>query len=369
MTVGRRGATTGRSLVGPRALRRQPRTLITGATGFLGSHLIRELLRRGEGPLRLLQTGSGPTGQPEGDVEVIRGSVINPADVAAAVSGVERIYHLAGLVSQRPTDAHRMYDVHVNGTRVLAQAAVAAGVRRVVMASTSGTIAVSRHPDAGLDESSPAPVDLIARWPYYASKLYQEQVARRTFADKVELVMLNPSLLLGPGDDRLSSTRVVMQFLGRELPLTPGGGLNFVDARDVAAVFPVAMERGRPGERYLLGGYNWTFEEFFGRLERLTKVPAPLLKSRGALPLLVTRARAAILRHWGRDPAIEPASVDMAEHYWYFESDKAARELGFAAREATETLFDTVAYLRSQFLGRGSSQSPPVISRPDLVGA
>lgn len=369
MTTGRRGATTGRSLVGPRVLRRQARTLITGATGFLGTHLVRELLRRGEGPLRLLQTGAGPIGLPDGDVEVVRGSVLNPADMAAAVSGVERIYHLAGLVSAKPADAHRMYDIHVNGTRVLGQAALAAGVRRVVMASTSGTIAVSRHPDAGLDESSPAPVDLIARWPYYASKLYQEEVARRTFADKVELVMLNPSLLLGPGDDRLSSTRVVMQFMGREIPLSPPGGLNFVDVRDVAAVFPIAMERGRPGERYLLGGYNWTFEELFGRLERLTKVPAPLLKSRGSLPLLVTRARAAILRHWGREPAIEPASVDMAEHYWYFESDKARRELGFSARDAADTLFDTVVYLRSQFLGRGPSLSPPVISRSDVVGA
>ena len=93
-------------------------------------------------------------------------------------------------------------------------------------------------------------MDIIARWPYYTSKLYQEEAARRACGDEVELVMVNPSLLLGPGDDRLSSTRPVLQFLAREIALTPPGGLNFVDARDVAALLPVAMERGTPGERY-----------------------------------------------------------------------------------------------------------------------
>lgn len=337
-----------------------PVTLVTGASGFLGAHLLRELVARGGGRLRAMQSGPAPAWLADLGVEVMRGSVTSPDDVAAALRDVDRVYHLAGFVSLKPADAHRMYQVHVDGTRVLCQAAVTAGVKRIVLSSTSGTVAVSKRADAGLDESASAPIELIGRWPYYASKLYQEETARRICADRVELVTLNPSLLLGPGDDRLSSTRVVLQFLGREIALTPTGGLNFVDARDVAAAFPVAMERGVPGERYLLGGTNWTFEEFFGRLSRLTKVPGPLLALRGKLPgtvadkvvQLAARAQASLYRHWGKTPPIEPASVEMAAHYWYFESDKAARDLGFVAREPTETLFDTVRYLRESFLGR-----------------
>jgi dihydroflavonol-4-reductase len=160
--------------------------------------------------------------------------------------------------------------------------------------------------------------------------------------------------LLGPGDDRLSSTRPVLQFLAREIALVPPGGLNFVDVRDVAALLPVAMERGTPGERYLVGGYNWTFAEFLGRLERLTKVPGPMIKARGKLPLLATRAQAAMYRHWGRTPPLEPQSVEMSEYFWYFDSGKAARELGFIPRDATDTLFDTVMYIRANFLGNGA---------------
>ncbi len=336
------------------------KTLITGATGFLGAHLVRGLVEKNGGAgkskgLRVLvQAPSPPAWLAELGVEIASGSIQDAAAVERALKGVDRVYHLAGLVSHKPADGHRMYEVHVHGTRVLCEAAVRAKVARIVMASTSGTIAVSRRDDEMPDETSPAPMDIIARWPYYASKVYQEEAARRACGDRVELVMVNPSLLLGPGDDRLSSTRPVLQFLAREIALVPPGGLNLVDARDVAAVLPAAMERGAAGERYLVGGYNWTFVELFGRLERLTKVAGPLLKSRGKLPLLATRAQAALFRHWGRTPPVEPQSLEMAEYFWYFDSGKAARELGFIPRDATDTLFDTVTYVRQHFLGNGA---------------
>ena len=325
--------------------------LVTGATGFLGAHLTRALVARGLGPIRALQSSAAPAWLTALGVDVVRGSVTSADDVGRALVGVDRVYHLAGQVSMKPADAHRMYEIHVNGTRILCRAAAEAGVRRIVMSSTSGTIAVSRRPDAGLDESSPAPVELIARWPYYASKLYQEEAARRACRDKVALVILNPSLLLGPGDDRLSSTRTVLQFLGREIAMTPPGGLNFVDARDVADAFLTAMERGTPGERYLLGAMNCTFSEYFGRLERMTKVAAPRLKGRGNVTLWAAHAQAALYKTLGRTAPIDPAAVDMASHYWYFESAKAARELGWTPRDAADTLHDTVRYIRDNFLG------------------
>jgi len=330
-------------------------TLVTGATGFLGAHLLRQLAERGEAASvrALVQSAPPPWLQALG-VEIASGSVTDADAVERALDGVQRVYHLAGLVSHKPADAHRMHEVHVQGTRIVCDAAARAGVARVVMASTSGTVAVSRRPDEMPDESSPTPMDILARWPYYASKVYQEEAARRACGDRVELVTLNPSLLLGPGDDRLSSTRPILSFLARDIQMVPAGGLSFVDVRDVAALFPVAMERGTPGQRYLVGGHNWTFAELFGRLERLTKVPGPILKSRGKLPLLATRVQAALYRQWGRTPPVEPVSVEIADYFWYCDTRKASRELGFIPREATDTLFDTVAYIRAHFLGNGA---------------
>jgi dihydroflavonol-4-reductase len=335
------------------------KTLLTGATGFLGKHLVTELVRRGgAGELRVLAQKPSAWLEELG-IEVVFGSVTAAADCARAVAGVDRIYHLAGLVSRKRDDAHRMYAVHVEGTRLLCGAARTAGCKRIVVASTSGTVAVSERADEMPDETSPAPLEIIARWPYYGSKLYQEDAARRACGDALELVLVNPSLLLGPGDDRLSSTRDVLSFLARDIQMTPPGGLNFVDARDVAAVLPAAMERGRAGERYLLGGYNWTFSEFFGRLERLTKVAGPLLKARGKWTVYAAQAQAAVLRKLGRTAPVDPESVEMARYFWYFDSTKAKTELGFTVREATETLHDTVKYLRANFLGNGALSSAP----------
>jgi dihydroflavonol-4-reductase len=333
------------------------KTLVTGATGFLGRHLLRELRERGEGVRLLVRRPQDAAELRTQGVEVVAGSVTDAAELNRAIEGVERIYHLAGLVSRKRADAHRMYEVHVEGTRLLAEAARAAGVKRMVLLSTSGTVAVAERADEMPDESTEAPVEIIGRWPYYASKLYQEETARRACGDAIELVTVNPSLLLGPGDDRLSSTRDVLAFLARDIALTPPGGLNFVDVRDVAAALPAAMERGRAGERYLMGGYNCTFQEFFGRLARLSKVAGPRVRPPGKWTVLAAHAQAALYRKLGRTPPVEPDSVEMARYFWYFRSTKAEQELGFSAREATTTLNDTVKYLRAHFMGNGALQS------------
>jgi dihydroflavonol-4-reductase len=332
-------------------------TLITGATGFLGTHLLETLLARGDRDLRVLvRSGDGARTRALAarGVQVVEGSVTDEAALRRAVEGVDAIFHLAGMVSRKRSDAHRMYQVHVEGTRLLAGAARAAKVRRMVLASTSGTVAVAERADEMPDETTASPVEIIGRWPYYASKLYQEETARRACGEEVELVIVNPSLLLGPGDDRLSSTRDVLSFLARDIALTPSGGLNFVDVRDVAAALPAAMERGRPGERYLMGGHNLSFTEFFGRLGRLSKVAGPRLRPPGKWTVLAAQAQAALYRGLGRTPPVDPESVEMARYFWYFRSTKAQQELGFTAREATETLHDTVKYLRAHFLGNGA---------------
>ena len=220
------------------------------------------------------------------------------------------------------------------------------------MASTSGTVAVSRRADDVADEETPAPVDIIGRWPYYAS-FYQEETARRACGDKVELVTVNPSLLLGPGDDRLSSTRPVLQFLARDIALMPAGGLNVVDARDVAALLPVAMARGISGARYLVGAVNWTFAEFFGRLERLTKIAAPKLKLTGDFP---RSRRARKPPSTAASDAGSPSSPSRSRWPVLLVPRRRARrrELGFEPRNPADTLRDTVNYIRKHLLGNGA---------------
>src|SRR5918911_546059 len=334
------------------ARRPQPKTLITGGTGFSGSHLVRELIAAGRKNLRVMTT-STPAWLTELGIETIEGSMTNSDDVKRAVEGVAEIYHLAGRGSRDDEDAREMYAIHVDGTRLLCDAASAAGVTTIVMASTSGTIAVREKGEEGIpDETATPPVDIISRWPYYASKLYQERTALERFdSTGRRLVILNPSLLLGPGDDRLSSTKVVLDFLARKISATPRGGLSFVDVRDVAAVFPVAMEKGRHGERYLMGSANWTFDRFFGRLERLTNVRAPRISLPSKLAVTGSQIIHALYKQWNKAPPVEPGAVEMAEYFWYLDSSKAERELGFSPRDPGETLLDTVKYLRENFLG------------------
>lgn len=329
----------------------EPLSLVTGGTGFLGRHLVEELLSRGE-RLRILTTGIAPDWLMHADVELVGGSLTEPEVAERAVAGVQRVYHLAGRVSRNREDARAMYAVHVDGTRHLCEAARAEGVGRIVLASTSGTVAVAAD-DTPRDESAPSPLAVIARWPYYASKHYQEQTALAICAaGGPELCILNPSLLLGPGDDRLSSTEDVLKFLRRDIPVVPSGGINFVDVRDVAQAFVAAMERGRPGERYLLGGPNWRFSEFFGRLERLTKIAGPRLRAPDRLAVFGSKLLDGVFRRLDRVSPIDPVSVEMAGYYWYVDDSKARSELGFSSRDPGDTLYDTVQYLREHLLGR-----------------
>ena len=221
------------------------------------------------------------------------------------------------------------------------------------MASSSGTIAVSEDEQI-VDETFPQPIDILTRWAYYASKYYQERTALENFkADGQKLVIMNPSLLLGPDDERLSSTKPVLDFLGRKIPYSPSGGLNFVDARDAAAAFISAIEKGRHQEKYLLGAANMTFEQFFGRLARLSGVSAPMLKVPKKLAMSGSSMISSIYKNWGKVSPVMPNEVEQAEYFWYFDSTKAEEELGFAPRDPQETLQYTITYLRENVLGGG----------------
>src|SRR5918993_1458808 len=326
-------------------------TLVTGGTGFLGSHLVRQLIEDGAKDIRVMAT-SIPDWLVDLGVETFAGSITNADDNKRAVEGISEIYHLAGKVSREREDARAMYDIHVEGTRLLCDAAKATGVKTIVLASTSGTIAVTKDGNVVPDETYPVPLDIISRWPYYASKAYQEMAALERFHGKgLRLVIMNPSLLLGPGDDRLSSTKVVLDFMARKINAVPTGGLSFVDARDAADNFRAAMKKGRHGQSYLIGAANWTFSKFFGRLERLTKISAPKIALPSNLAIAGSKLVDSLFKQWNFASPVEPGAIEMAQYYWYLNCGKAARELGFRPRDPGETLHDTVTYVRENFLG------------------
>jgi dihydroflavonol-4-reductase len=330
----------------------QKKILVTGGTGFLGTHIVRQLIDAGEKNLRVMASRV-PEWMKDAGVEAAEGSVANREDAANAVKNVSAIFHLAGKVSRDNSDAAAMNKIHVEGTRILSEAAKGAGVTTMVLASSSGTIAVSEDEQI-FDETFPQPVEIFSRWAYYASKYYQERAALENFdGDGRRLVIMNPSLLLGPNDERLSSTKPVLDFLAKKIPYTPSGGLNFVDARDAATAFIAALEKGRHQEKYLLGAENMTFPEFFGKLSRLSGVSAPMLKVPKKLAMGGASIIDSVFKNWGRSSPIVPNEVEQAEYFWYFDSSKAKEELGFDPREPQETLNDTVSYLRRNFLGEG----------------
>jgi dihydroflavonol-4-reductase len=323
------------------------RILVTGGTGFLGGALIPLLARDGH-RLRLIGRSPAPEAEALG-AEVVKAPLQDREAVRRALQGVEAVYHLAGHVSFDPKEPAALYELHVQCTRALLEECQAAGVGRFVLASSSGTIGISEEEKVHTEDDE-HPIQLVARWPYYLSKIYQEKTALRFHRDTgLPVVVLNPSLFLGPGDRRLSSTEVVFKFLERRIPVMPSGGLSFVDVRDAAQAFAAALTRGRPGERYLLGGANMTFAEFFGRISRLSGVPVPVVR----LPTQVNVAGAWLLERFhawrGSEAPLAREEVAMGEHWFFIDWAKAQRELGFAPRDPQETLHETVAYLERHF--------------------
>lgn len=321
-------------------------TLVTGGTGFLGRHLVEKLIAHGE-QVRVFARSFDLELADRG-VELIEGSLTDPQDVRRATEGVTRVYHLAGHVERNPKRAHLMYDLHVEGTRHLLDALRDQKVDKIVYASTSGTVGVSKEADFIADESSPTTEQVVKHWPYYLSKIYAERVVQR-FVDKHELpiVTMRPTLLLGPGDRKQSSTGDVLRFLQKKIPATVEGGISFVDVRDVADAFILAMDQGKPGESYLLGACNLTTEQFFQRLADLSGVRAPWLPLPERAMTLGTKLFGRAMKAIGKEPALDAVSVEMAQHYWYIDSTKALRELGWTPRNANTTLQDTIDWLRA----------------------
>lgn len=312
---------------------------VGGASGFLGSHLAKLLEARGHEVVGVSRSGGSL-----GSLELKAVDVLDAEQVRESASGCDGAFLATGLVTRDRDAAEELHRLHVVGTRQALQGLRAAGVRRTVVASTSGTIAVGTDPKRIFDERDDPPLELIASWPYYRSKLFGESEALEANSPDFEVVIVNPSLLLGPGDTRESSTGDVRRFLDRSIPAIPSGGMAFVDVRDAALGMWLAFEKGRAGERYLLNAKNLTIAAFLQRLSRLTGVKAPFLKlpKHRELALQLNQVFNKAVRAIGGEPPVDEVSVEMSQYFWYCDSAKAQEDLGWQPRDPGETLRDTV---------------------------
>ncbi len=334
-------------------------TLVTGGTGFLGSHVVRQLAERGD-ELRLLVRAGRDTSHLDAiEFERVDGDVTDRESVRAAMDGVERVFHVAGKTSMASGARDRVFEVNVGGTRNVMEEALRAGVVRAVLTSSAGAVGPA-EPEGTADESPPFTAGSLGI-AYINAKHDAEGVAMSVAAKGLPVVVVNPTFVLGPDDPTGTSNRLVRRLLLRRLPGYLDGGLNIVDVRDVARGHLLADERGREGERYLLAGRNFTQQRLFADLSRIAGVPPPPLRLRGQVMLAAVEA----LQRAGVPTPASPDEIRSGMRWWTYRNDKAVEELGFEPRPHEQTLEDTVAW---QLADLGSRAQGHALSDTALRG-
>ncbi len=320
-------------------------TLITGATGFIGSHVASQLLERGE-PVRLFVRDPDKLADVGIDIraaglEFAVGDLLEPETIGPALDGVGRIHHIAGAISLGRGDCRRMYDLNVATTRNLFDAARERPIERIVYLASIFALAGST-PTPAREDSPWLLHDLPVH--YVQAKREAELFARNCSAAGMPVVFAYPTFCYGPGDVYESSSDLVLGFLRGKIPAYVNGGHNAIDVRDAAAGLIAAMERGRPGECYLLGGENVTFEQMFEMLSRVTGRRAPRLK----LPEGVVRRAAWLAERTLKNPPLTEQVALMSARHWYYDDATARRELGHSSRPLERTLRDAVEWFESR---------------------
>jgi dihydroflavonol-4-reductase len=313
------------------------KVLVTGATGFIGSHVARLLVERGDEVTLGVHEGSPDAGIEGLDCRRVRLEIRDRRSVRRALKGSERVFHCAGVTSVRPQDAERLFDVNVGGTKIVMEECLRAEVERVVYTSSAAVVGPAEHGKTA-DETQLFTAGRLGI-PYVNSVHEAEIEAMRVAAHGLPLVCLNPGMCFGAGDHLLTSTRLVRSFLLGRIPVYTDGATSIVDVRDVAQGHLLADESGRLGERYILGGRNFTFHRLFADLGRLSGIDPPV-----KLPPALARAAAGLIGASGRSWPLTEAEVRAAGQWWTYRSTKARRELGWKPRPHEDTLEATVAW-------------------------
>jgi dihydroflavonol-4-reductase len=328
------------------------KTLVTGGSGFLGSHLVRALAERGD-DLRLLARRTSNLDHLDGiSFERVTGDVTDRRAVRRAMDGVERVFHVAGRTSLRDQDRKAVFEINVRGARIVFEEALAAEVTRLVHTSSVGAIGVAK-PKGTADEKTPFEIGHLGI-AYVNSKHEAELEAMRAAARGLPVVVVNPSFVFGPDDPTGTSMTLIRRFLLRRIPVYVDGGLNIVDVRDVATGHVLADEKGKVGERYILAGRNFTLDRLFADLSRLSGIDPPAIK----LPASVAVAGARAATRVGLPVPVASDEVQSATLWWTYRNTKARKELGFEPRPHEETLEAAVRWQAEQLGDRVGEAGP-----------
>ncbi len=326
--------------------------LVTGGTGFVGAHVVRALLAQGRSVRCLVRAESRRDNLEGLPVEIVSGDLTDPASLSRALSGVHTLYHVAADYRLWTKDPEELYRSNVGGTENVLAAAAGAGVSKVVYTSSVAALGLKDDGSAG-DEATPVVRERIIGH-YKKSKFDAERVAQRWAARGLPLVIVNPSTPIGERDIKPTPTgQLIVDFLNGRLPAYVDTGLNLVDVRDVAAGHLAAAERGRVGERYILGHLNMTLKEILDALAGLTGLPAPRVRLPHWVPLGAAAVATGVARVTGRPPRVSLESVRMSTHRMFFDAGKAVRELGLPQTPVEEPLARAVAWFREKGYVRG----------------
>ncbi len=315
------------------------RTLVTGATGFIGSHVARLLVQRGDDVRAVARARSNLTGLP--DVETVRADVLDRRSVRRAMRGVDRVFHLAGTTNVA-LPRERSFQINVEGTRVVLEEALRAGVERVLYTSSVAAVGPALEGKTA-DETNVWNAGRY-RIAYVEAKHEAEVLTLRLIARGLPAVIVNPAHVLGAGDPGRSSTVLVRRFLRRQIPAYVDGTLNIVGVEDVARGHLLADERGQVGERYILGNRNFTMRRLFVDLGRLSGVEPPVIR----LPVTVALALASGGRRVPGLHVPSRAEVLGASLNWAVVNNKARRELGWRPSPHEDCLEETISWYRER---------------------
>lgn len=328
------------------------RCFVTGASGFIGANLVRELVSRGHRVKALVRPGSDVRGLAGVDFERISGDLSNPKKLVTAMQGCDWCFHAAASYHLWLPDYAPMYATNVDGTRTVLQAATDAGCSRIIHTSTTGCVGLPRdngHPVLPSDESTPVSDDEMTNH-YKRSKWSAELIAREYAEKGAPVITVNPTAPIGPGDYKPTPTgRIIVDFLNGRMPAYLDTGLNWVHVRDVAIGHILAAERGRVRERYILGNDegNWSLHETFTVLGELGNVSVPRIRIPYSVALATAYVEEGIAKLTGKSPQASLAGVRMARHKMFFSSAKAIRELGLPQTPPRTAIADSTEWFRT----------------------
>ncbi len=323
-------------------------TLVTGATGFLGSALARALLDRGEAVRVLVRRESDRRNIDDLDVELAEGNLNDPQSLRNAVKGCRALYHAAADYRLWVKDPRELYATNVSGTRALLRSASEAGVERIVYTSSVATL--GREPSGRpADERTPVTIDDMTGHYKRSKFLAEEDVNRLVRDEEIPVVIVNPSTIIGPRDIRPTPTgRMVEEAARGKIPAFVDTGLNVVHVDDVAAGHVQAYEQGKIGERYVLGGDDMMLREILAEIASLVgrRPPRIRLPRAAVLPVAYVAEFAARIRGSAVEPLVTVDGIKMSKTFMFFSSEKAKKAIGYSSRPGREALADAVEWLR-----------------------